>query len=83
MELADFTASRALLSRKEIHFIVSGSFKDPLSCDCNGAIGAMDLQCWRLVHERHEGQFADHSETRRLLPRHEGFLIQRCLTRNA
>ena len=63
MELADFTASRALLSRKEIHFIVSGSFKDPLSCDCNGAIGAMDLQCWRLVHERHESQFADHSET--------------------
>ena len=60
------------MSRKKIHFIVSGSFKDPLSCDCNDTIGARDLQCWRLVHERHEGQFADHSETRRLLPRHEG-----------
>ena len=81
MELADF-AIRMLLSRK-IHFTVSGSFKDPLSCDCNNTIGATGLQCWRLIHERHEGQFADHSEARRLPSRHEGFLIQRCLIRNA
>ena len=44
MELADF-AIRMLLSRKEIHFIVSGSFQDALSCDCNNTKNALSSCC--------------------------------------